>query len=89
MPRESRTVLGIDLGGALQATTGYAVLSGVRRPKLKSVGVLPRSTSANAAEGLLLGLLDEWWPSLVAVDAPLTLAALSRLSQQLSGAGSR
>lgn len=73
MSRESRTVLGIDLGGALQATTGYAVLSGIRRPKLKSVGVLPRSASADAAERLLLELLDEWRPSLVAVDAPLTL----------------
>ncbi|HXV05735.1 MAG TPA: DUF429 domain-containing protein [Solirubrobacterales bacterium] len=67
------TVLGIDLGGALQATTGYAVLSGIGAPKLKSVGVLPRSATADAAEGLLLGLLDEWRPSLVAVDAPLTL----------------
>jgi hypothetical protein len=73
MSREPRTVLGIDLGGALQATTGYAVLSGIRRPKLKSVGVLPRSASADAAEGLLLGLFHEWQPSLVAVDAPLTL----------------
>ncbi len=73
MPMDSRTVLGIDLGGALQATTGYAVLSGVRRPRLRASGVLPASRSADLAEQRLLGLLDEWRPSLVAIDAPLTL----------------
>jgi predicted nuclease with RNAse H fold len=73
MSRESKTVLGIDLGGALQATTGYAVLTGVRRPALKAVGVMPRSRSANAAECDLFALLDSWQPSLVAIDAPLTL----------------
>jgi predicted nuclease with RNAse H fold len=66
-------VLGVDLGGALQATTGYAVLVGARKPRVRTAGVLARSQSADDAERLLLGLLDDWQPTLVAVDAPLTL----------------
>lgn len=69
----SRRVLGIDLGGALQRTTGYAVLRGVRRPKVVDVGVLTKSKSAEAAERLLLELIERSDASLVAVDAPLTL----------------
>jgi predicted nuclease with RNAse H fold len=73
MSRETKTILGIDLGGALQATTGFAVLVGDSRPALKSAGVMPRSETADGAEHALLELLDHWRPSLVAVDAPLTL----------------
>jgi len=70
---ETKTILGIDLGGALQATTGYAVLTGLRRPSLEVAGVMPKSRSADAAEQGLVDLLDRWKPTLVAVDAPLTL----------------
>jgi predicted nuclease with RNAse H fold len=73
MSRESRTVLGIDLGGALQATTGYAVLSGDQRPRLVEAGVLPRSDTADRAERVLFDLIGRWDSSLVAIDAPLTL----------------
>jgi predicted RNase H-like nuclease len=68
-----RTVLGIDLGGALQATTGFAVLTGSRQPKLGRFGVLEKATTAAAAEETLLELIDHERPDVVAVDAPLTL----------------
>lgn len=73
MSRELRTIIGVDLGGALQATTGYAVLSGVDGPRLVEAGVLPRSDTADQAERMLLDLLGSRDPSLVAIDAPLTL----------------
>jgi predicted nuclease with RNAse H fold len=69
----ARTVLGIDLGGALQATTGYAVLAGAREPKLLSTGVIASAKSADEGERRLLELLETHRPDLVAVDAPLTL----------------
>jgi predicted nuclease with RNAse H fold len=69
----ARRVLGIDLGGALQPTTGYALLSGARKPRLEDVGVLPRGKTAAAAESALVELIDRRRPTLVAVDSPLTL----------------
>lgn len=69
----ARTVLGIDLGGALQATTGFAVLTGSRRPRLGRYGVLRKAKTAAAAEQALVKLIEEERPEVVAVDAPLTL----------------
>lgn len=69
----ARTVLGIDLGGALQATTGYAVLTGKRKPRVLAAGVIKKAKSADVAEDRLLDLLGGHKPDLVAMDAPLTL----------------
>lgn len=67
------TILGIDLGGALQATTGFAVLGGSDRAELVAAGVLPASKSADLAECRLIDLITSHAPDLIAVDAPLTL----------------
>ncbi len=69
----ARTILGIDLGGALQATTGYAVLTGKRKPRIVAAGIIERANSADIAEGRLLELLDDHKPDLVAIDSPLSL----------------
>ena len=69
----SRVVLGIDLGGALQATTGYAVLTGDRKPRLLSAGVIGSAKSPDEGERRLLELIETHQPDLLAVDAPLTL----------------
>lgn len=71
--RSSRKVLGIDLGGAASATTGYALLGGSASPSLLRAEKLEKGTSPRQAEDALLALLDDAGPDLVAIDAPLTL----------------
>lgn len=68
-----RRSLGIDLGGASSDTTGYVVLDGAERPHILAAGRPARSESPVEAEERLLGLVDDWRPSVVAIDAPLTL----------------
>lgn len=68
--RSPRRILGIDLGGALQYTTGYAL---VEEDRLLEAGLLTKSTDADHAEQRLLELLERFRPTIVAVDAPLTL----------------
>jgi predicted nuclease with RNAse H fold len=68
-----RRVLGIDLGGARMATTGYVALEGDRRARIAAAGTLPKGKTADAAEQRLLELVEDCRPSLIAIDAPLTL----------------
>lgn len=55
------------------ATTGFVVLEGEEHPRVVAADWLRKSKTADEAERRLLGLIEEWRPSLVAVDAPLTL----------------
>ncbi len=82
-----RKILGIDLGGALQATTGYALLKGVRKPKLVEAGVIPKAKTAAIAEDRLRELIGERAPSLIAVDAPLTLPPCLTCPSSCEGPG--
>jgi hypothetical protein len=72
VPAERR-LLGIDLGGAASTTTGFALLTGARRPKLDMVGGQPKAKSPAVAEDALLALVDSCQPPVLAIDAPLTL----------------
>lgn len=69
----TRTVLGVDLGGASSDTTGFVVLRGDARPRVEQAAILPRGDGPAEAEQNLLALVDDWGPDVVAVDAPLTL----------------
>jgi predicted nuclease with RNAse H fold len=73
VPVNDRRVLGIDLGGASSATTGYALLTGPDLPTLASVGTQPKFKSPAVSEDELLALVDQSEPSILAIDAPLTL----------------
>ena len=55
------------------ATTGYVVLDGDQRPRITDAGRLPKGKSADEAERRLLGLVEDTRPTLIAIDAPLTL----------------
>lgn len=66
-------VLGIDLGGAASATTGFAMLSGTAHPTLEGAGLQPKSKSPVDSEEALVAVVDECEPTLLALDAPLTL----------------
>jgi predicted nuclease with RNAse H fold len=68
-----RCILGIDLGGASSNTTGIVVLRGRDRPTVQEANILARGAGPAEAEQNLLGLVDEWKPDVVAIDAPLTL----------------
>lgn len=74
-PLPGRRVLGIDLGGARMATTGYVLLQGhgEGRPQVADYGILPRASTAERAERRLLQLIVDGRPDVLAVDAPLTL----------------
>lgn len=65
--------LGIDLGGASSKTTGYAVIDGVRRPRLRQADELALAKSPAQSERDLVELIDRVKPDVVAIDAPLTL----------------
>jgi predicted nuclease with RNAse H fold len=77
MPREyvpdSRTVLGIDLGGARMATTGWVLLQGDARPTVTGAGRLAKASTVADAEESLARLIADASADVVAVDAPLTL----------------
>lgn len=81
------TALGVDLGGALQATTGYADLTGKRKPRLKAADVVPASNEPAIAEERLRDVIDEWKPDLIAVDAPLTLPPCLTCPSSCEGPG--
>lgn len=82
-----RRALGIDLGGASSATTGYAVIEGESRPGLTAAGRPAKSTSPQQAEERLLALVDEWRPTVVAIDAPLTLPPCMTCPDYCQGPG--
>jgi predicted nuclease with RNAse H fold len=65
--------LGIDLGGASSATTGFALVEGAHQPRVSRVGLLPAGESPAYAEAALLALIDDAGPDVLAIDAPLTL----------------
>ncbi|MHB8660144.1 MAG: DUF429 domain-containing protein [Solirubrobacteraceae bacterium] len=81
-------VLGIDLGGAASPTTGYAVLTGVARPILEEVGRMPKAKSPCESEDALLHLVDSVAPTVLAVDAPLTLPPCLTCPSYCRGPGS-
>jgi predicted nuclease with RNAse H fold len=65
--------LGIDLGGAASATTGWALLDGDDAPRLvEPPRVLPRR-AALEAERELRAAIAAAQPDVVAIDAPLSL----------------
>lgn len=66
-------MLGIDLGGASMPNTGYVVLDGESRPHIRAADWLRKCKTPEEAERRLLDLIGAWRPSLVAIDAPLTL----------------
>lgn len=66
-------MLGIDLGGARMRTTGTVLLAGTDRPRVHAASVLSKGKTAEQAEKALLHVIEDARPSLVAVDAPLTL----------------
>jgi predicted nuclease with RNAse H fold len=55
------------------ATTGYVALEGGRSASVAAAGTLPKGKTADAAERRLLELVEDCRPSLIAIDAPLTL----------------
>ena len=55
------------------ATTGHVVLEGDRLPRVEDAGTLPKGKTADVAERRLLELVEDCRPSLIAIDAPLTL----------------
>ncbi len=73
VPSRERRVLGIDLGGARMRTTGAVLLVGTERPRVVAGSVLSRGKTAEQAERSLLEFIGEARPTVVAVDAPLTL----------------
>lgn len=83
-----RRALGIDLGGASSDTTGCVVLDGLTRPAVLAAGRPAKSKSPQEAEERLLGLVDEWSPTVVAIDAPLTLPPCLTCPSYCRGPGS-
>jgi len=73
VPSDERRVLGIDLGGARMRTTGVVLLVGTDRPRVLAASVLSRGKNAEEAERTLLEVIEKARPTVVAVDAPLTL----------------
>lgn len=57
----------------MQPTNCFAVLEGVRKPRLVEAGVITTAKTAAIAEDRLRELIGAWTPTLIAVDAPLTL----------------
>jgi predicted nuclease with RNAse H fold len=55
------------------ATTGFVVLDGSERAQVAEAGRLPRGKTADEAERRLLELIEDRSPTLIAIDAPLTL----------------
>jgi len=68
-----RRVIGIDLGGAASATTGFALLEGQDRPAFVEAKVLPQLNSPQQSETQLLKVIDDARVDVIAIDAPLTL----------------
>ena len=67
-------VLGIDLGGAVTRSTGYALIEPEdSKPNVVEVGILPKAKTPAEGEEALLKLITDRRPDLIAVDAPLTL----------------
>ncbi len=81
-------MLGIDLGGAASSTTGFALLIGGARPRLDSVGRQPEAKTPAAAEDAPLALVDSCQPSVLAIDAPLTLPPCLTCPSYCRGPGS-
>lgn len=54
-------------------TTGVALLVGTDRPRISAASVLPRRKTAEEAERSLLAVIERARPTVVAIDAPLTL----------------
>ena len=70
----TRMVLGIDLGGAVTKSTGFALLaSNGKKPKLVELGVLPRAKTPEEGEATLVERIEGQPVCVLAVDAPLNL----------------
>lgn len=63
------------------------MLRGIRRPKLVDAGVIPKARSADLAEARLRDLIAAHGPTLVAVDAPLTLPPCLTCPSSCAGPG--
>lgn len=83
----ARRALGIDLGGAASDTTGYVVLEGTDRPVVAAAGRPAKSATPREAEERLLALVDDCSPTVVAIDAPLTLPPCMTCPSYCQGPG--
>jgi predicted nuclease with RNAse H fold len=54
-------------------TTGVVLLKGVDRPRVQEARTLPKFKTAEQAESVLLEVVEDAQPDVVAIDAPLTL----------------
>jgi predicted nuclease with RNAse H fold len=84
-----RLVVGVDLGGAVSATTALAVLAGKRaeRPDLVRAELLPAAPDPATGEDVLWRAIAELRADVVAVDAPLTMPPCVCCSESCAGPG--
>ena len=84
-----RRVVGLDLGGVTQRTTGVAALEGSARPRLCHAELiqLSRSTGDREAENRLVETLARFEPEVLAIDAPLTLPPCMSCAAHCPGPG--